>query len=157
MPTLTVALKALGFGQVTPVPALAPFAFQIAQRVAPEPEPYERYETELPAPHTPDLEYQVGQMKLAELEIVVRWAENHLTTSGHSAVVARMQPSSERARLLEPRARPAARRAALHALLERARTVLPDRDYEEYLASLQLGVADVLMTSTSHPRLALGF
>lgn len=156
MPTLTAAVKALGLGEVTPVPVLAPFSFQLAQRVAPEAELPARYETALPAPSTPDLDYQAGRMKPAALDVALRWAENHLTASDPSAAVVTVRSLPERARLLDPKAKPGERRAALHALLERAQALLSPRDYEKYLASVQLGVAEVLMGGTSHPRLALG-
>jgi peptidyl-prolyl cis-trans isomerase NIMA-interacting 1 len=156
VPTLTAALKGLALGEVTPVPVPAAFSFQIAQRVAPRPEPPARYTTELPAPSIPDLDYHAGRMKPDALEAAFRSAENHLTASGHSATVARLKPLPERARVLDPNGRPHARRAALQDLLERARALLSPRDYEAYLASLHLGVGSVLMSATRHPRLALG-
>jgi hypothetical protein len=156
MPTLTAAVKALALGAVTPVPVVAPFSFEIAQRVAPGPELPARYETELPAPSTPDLDYHVGRMEPAALDAALRWAENHLTTSAQSAALVSARLLAERARLLDPKAKPRDRRAALQALLERARAGLSQRDYERYLASVQLGMTEVLMASTSHPRLALG-
>jgi len=155
-PTLTAAVRALALGAVTPFPVLAPFSFEIAQRVAPGPELPARYETELPAPSTPDLDYHVGRLEPGALDAALRWAENHLSLSAQSAAVVSARLLAERARLLDPKAKPRDRGAALQALLERARALLSQRDYERYLASLQLGMAEVLMASTSHPRLALG-
>lgn len=156
MPLLTATVQGLALGSVTPIPVLAPFSFQVAQRVAAKPEPPVHYETELPAPSIPDLDYHAGRMKPNALEAALGSAENHLATSGHSATVSRLRPLAERARLLDPKARPNARRGALRALLQRAQTLLSEREYQQYLASLHLGMADVLLSGASHPRLALG-
>lgn len=146
VPAVELQVLSLAPGEVAASAAQSEFSFQLSQRWAPEPVASEHYETELPAPTEPDLEYHASTLTVtAWRELLLdgeRLAQPELRLS--AARLARLRQLHENATLPEPSESSEAA-VAVQRVLHDTRALLGPAGHAVYLSALKRQLASQLL------------
>jgi hypothetical protein len=155
VPAVERQLQGLELGMVSASSVQAEFAFQIFQRIAPEPA-VPHYETELPVPARPDVAYHASQMAPAALRELLlesgRLAASELA-SASPVQLKRLRKLHERASF-PVTSEPSEVGAALERVLEQTRTLLGPEGYGRYFSALERQLASVLLGAAGQDSIA---
>jgi hypothetical protein len=150
VPGVELQLAGLALGEVGATPVQAEFSFQISQRVAPQFVAPERYETELPAPSAPDIDYHTGQMSPALLHELLRASDDSARRQLRLSPGRLSELQALHAGAVFPdAAEPSEAAADFGRVLQRTRALLGRQAYATYLSVLQRELAAALLEASN--------
>jgi parvulin-like peptidyl-prolyl isomerase len=153
VPALEVQVRGLEIGAVAKSPVQTEFSFQISQRVAAQAVEPVRYQTELPEPQSPDIEFHLTHMESESLRALLRATARRVSPGLRleSKKLARVQELCDGTRFANPDDSAQAR-AAVQRFLADMKTLLGPEGYELYFAALQRELTSVLLETDTSKR-----
>lgn len=153
VPALEVQVRELEIGAVAKSPVQTEFSFQISQRVAPRAVDPVRYETELPQPESPDIQFHLSHMEPESLRALLRASTRRLPPGLRlqSKKLARVQALCESARFANPDDSAQAN-ATVQRFLSEMKSLLGPEGYDIYFVALQRELTSALLETETPKR-----